>query len=75
MLRKLTKQFIAVLVGNLVYFFALMPHLALAGQHRPGRLDLGLLVDFWVCVAFYGIIEMLDRRLRRNKAHTVGRKI
>ncbi|MDR3746951.1 MAG: hypothetical protein P4M04_02155 [Acidobacteriota bacterium] len=75
MLRKLTKQFIAVLVGNLVYFFALMPHLPLAGQHRPDRLDLGLLVDFWVCVAFYGVIEMLDRRLRRDKAPPADRKI
>ncbi len=65
MLRLLLKQTIAVVIGNLLYFFLLMPHLPLAGQHRPDRLDLGLIVDFWICVAMYGIVELVDRRLRR----------
>jgi hypothetical protein len=65
-LRLLLKQTIAVVVGNLLYFFLLMPHLPAAGQHRPDRLDLGLIVDFWICVAMYGIVELVDRRLRRT---------
>jgi len=64
-LRRLLKQVIAIVAGNLLYFFVLMPHLPAAGRHRPDRIDLGLLVDFWVCLVLYGIIELLDRKLRR----------
>ncbi len=67
--RRLLKQLIAIVAGNLLYFFVLMPHLPLAGRHRPDRLDLGLLVDFWVCVVLYGIIELLDRKWRRRSEH------
>jgi ABC-type uncharacterized transport system permease subunit len=64
-LRRILKQTVAVVVGNLLYFFVLMPHLPAAGRHRPGRLDLGLIVDFWLCVVIYGMIELLDRRRQR----------
>jgi hypothetical protein len=70
----LLKQFVAVVVGNLVYFFLLMPHLPPTGQHRPDRIDLGLLVDFWVCVVFYGIVELLDRGLRGDGPTTESRR-
>jgi len=63
-LRRLLKQTIAVVVGNLLYFFVIMPHLPAAGQHCPDRLDLGLIVDFWICVVLYGVVELVDRRLR-----------
>jgi len=62
--RRLIKQAIAVVAGNLLYFFVLMPHLPQAGRHRPDKLDLGLVVDFWVCVVVYGFIELIDRRRR-----------
>jgi ABC-type uncharacterized transport system permease subunit len=65
-LRKILKQTVAVVVGNLLYFFVLMPHLPAAGRHRPDRLDLGLIVDFWVCVVLYGVIELVDRKWRRS---------
>jgi ABC-type uncharacterized transport system permease subunit len=65
--RRLLKQTIAVVVGNLLYFFVLMPHLPPAGRHRPDRLDLGLIVDFWVCVVLYGVIELVDRRRQRSR--------
>jgi hypothetical protein len=60
--RRLIKQALAVVVGNLLYFLVLMPHLPPGGRHRPDRLDLGLIVDFWVCVVVYGVIELIDRR-------------
>lgn len=66
MLRRLLKQFVAVLVGNLLYFFVLMPHLPPAGRHQPDRLDLGLIVDFWVCVVIYGLVELIDRRWKQK---------
>ena len=67
MLRRLLKQFVAVLVGNLLYFFVLMPHLPPAGRHQPGRLDLGLIVDFWVCVVVYGLVELIDRKWKQKQ--------
>jgi hypothetical protein len=65
--RRLLKQTIAVVVGNLLYFFVLMPHLPPAGRHRPDRLDLGLVVDFWFCVALYGLIELVDRKWAKSR--------
>jgi len=64
-LRRLVKQTIAIVAGNLLYFFVLMPHLPAAGRHRPDRLDLGLIVDFWICVATYGLIELADRMWKK----------
>lgn len=65
--RRLLKQTIAVIAGNLLYFFLLMPHLPPAARHRPDKLDLGLIVDFWICVVVYGVIELLDRRRRASQ--------
>jgi len=64
---RLIKQAIAVVVGNLLYYFVLMPHLPVAGRHRPDKLDLGLVVDFWICVVVYGLIELVDRRRRSRR--------
>jgi hypothetical protein len=62
MLHRLLKQFAAVLIGNLLYFFVLMPHLPPAARHIPYRLDWGLLVDLWICLVIYGLIELIFRR-------------
>jgi len=61
-LRRLLKQSVAIVAGNLLYFFLLTPHLPSAGRHIPYRLDLGLLVDLWVCLVLYGIVEWADRK-------------
>jgi hypothetical protein len=66
-LRKILKQTVAVVVGNLLYFFVLMPHLPAPGRHRPDRLDLGLIVDFWLCVVLYGLIELADWKWQRSR--------
>ncbi len=63
--RRLLKQLVAILIGNAIYFLLLMPHLPAPAQHRPDKLDLGLLVDFWICVVVYGVIELVARRRRR----------
>jgi len=65
--RRLIKQAVAVIAGNLLYFFVLMPHLPPAGRHRPDKLDLGLVVDFWICVVVYGFVELFDRRKRISR--------
>ena len=66
MLRRLLKQFAAILIGNVLYFFLLSPHLPAKAQHNPDRFDLGLVVDFWICVVVYGVIELIARIFRRN---------
>jgi hypothetical protein len=46
----------ATVIGNLIYFYSLEPHLPESLQHTSRLLDLGSLVDFVVCVAVYGLI-------------------
>jgi len=65
--RNFAKTLVAVVAGNLIYFFLLMPLLPAAGRHQIFRADWGLLIDFWVCVAVYGVIELLLRH-RRGRA-------
>ena len=55
---------VAVLVGNFVYFLILSPILPPAARHAPDRWDLGLLLDLWVCLAVYGLVELLWRARR-----------
>jgi hypothetical protein len=60
------KSLVAVVAGNLFYFFILMPHLPPAGQHGLFRIDLGLVIDFWCCVVAWGVIELVTRRKSRK---------
>ncbi len=69
-LRNFWKSLAAVLLGNAVYFL-LMSHFPPAARHAPNHLDLGLLIDFWFCVAAYGVID-LAQRLRRRRAGEPG---
>jgi hypothetical protein len=60
----LAKSFVAVVSGNALYFLILMPLLPPVARHKPYQIDLGLIVDFWVCLACYGIVELISRRSR-----------
>jgi hypothetical protein len=60
------QSLIAVLAGNAIYFLA-MPRLPRAAQHQYDRLDLGLVVDFWICLVCYGLVSLLRRWHRRHK--------
>ena len=62
---RLLKQFAAVLLGSLLYFFILEPHLPPAVQHQPFRLDWGILILAWICLVFYGLIELAFRFRRK----------
>ena len=61
---RLLKQFAAIVLGCLLYFFVLVPHLPPAARHHPFRLDWGLLVIAWICLVIYGLIELGLRRWR-----------
>jgi hypothetical protein len=52
------RSLIAVLAGNAIYYAA-FPHLPWKAQHQLYQIDWGLAVDFWVCLACWGIIRMI----------------
>ena len=60
------QSLIAVIVGNIVYFL-LMPHLPAAARHNPARLDLGVVVDFWICLVFLGAIKTFTKWGKRSR--------
>lgn len=55
------KSLVAVVAGNLLYFFVFYNSLPPIAQHRPFKIDLGLVVDVWICLVFYGIVELIVR--------------
>ena len=52
----LLQAFVAIVLGNIVYF-VLLPSLPPAARHHPLRLDLGMVIDFFFCVVAYGLIR------------------
>ena len=45
----------AILLGNAIYYVLLTPVLPRSLRHEIFQIDLGLLVDFLVCVGVYGL--------------------
>jgi hypothetical protein len=58
-LLNLLQALVAIVVGNVAYFF--LGRFIPLPRHRPFQLDAGLLVDFWFCVAAYGLIRTARR--------------
>ena len=58
---------VAVLLGNAIYFWSLVPHLPNSLRHQAFKYDWGLAVDFGVCVGVFGLIR-LGERLHRKSA-------
>jgi len=56
--RRWLEYFVAILVGNAVYYFSLVPHLPSVLRHQGLTVDWGTGVDFGVCVAVYGLIRL-----------------
>ncbi|HZQ92039.1 MAG TPA: hypothetical protein VFA60_09625 [Terriglobales bacterium] len=65
MRRNLLKSLAAVLAGNAIYFLLLAPYAPPAARHQPLRPDLGLLLDFGLCVIVYAALQWADRRWSR----------
>lgn len=67
MLSGLGESFLAVLLGNIIYFSA-SPYLPQRWQHELFQPDAGLLLDFLICAAVFGVIRAVRRRgTSRNK--------
>jgi len=62
----LGESFLAVLLGNIIYFAA-APALPSSLQHQLFRPDLGLLLDFIVCAALFGLIRLIRTYLLTNR--------
>jgi hypothetical protein len=56
----LLQAFLAIVLGNVVYF-VLAPSLPAMARHQPFHIDLGLVVDFWFCLVAYGLIRTARR--------------
>ena len=60
MMVNLLQAFAAVVLGNLAYFILVPSFLAVA-RHRGFHLDLGMLIDFWLCLVAWGLIRTARR--------------
>jgi len=56
--RRWLEYLIAILLGNAIYYFSLVPHLPDTFRHQGYRIDLGMLLDFIICVCVYGLIRL-----------------
>jgi hypothetical protein len=66
---KWLRYLLGIVLGNGLYF-SLAPHFPLLAQHKPYHVDLGLLIDFWLCLLVYGMLEsaaFLHRRFRSGR--------
>ncbi len=64
--RNVVEAAIAVVVGNAIYFLALWPYLPERARHEVYRLDAGLLLDFWVCAACFGVVKLISALKKRS---------
>jgi len=51
---------LAIILGNVVYF-VLAPSLPPVARHRPLRVDLGMVLDFWLCLVVWGLIRTVRK--------------
>jgi hypothetical protein len=65
-LARLLRALGAVLAGNAIYFLLLLPRLPGWARHAPFTLDVGLILDFVICVALYLALGLLVRPGRHS---------
>ena len=53
------KSLAPIRLGNALFFLLLSRRLPASAQRVPGRLELGLIIDLWACVARFGMLELL----------------
>jgi hypothetical protein len=59
--RRWLEYLVAILLGNLIYFLSLEPHLPEPLRHHGMKTDMGSLVDFVTCVAVYALLRIGSR--------------
>jgi hypothetical protein len=56
--RRWAEYLLAVLGGNVIYL-AIEPQLPAPLRHRMFQVDLGLAIDFLICVSLYGLVRFV----------------
>jgi len=60
------QSLIAVVAGNVIYFL-LTPVLPPVARHNPMKFDLGVIVDFWICLVILGAIKTFTKWGKRSR--------
>ena len=63
--RRWAEYLVAILGGNILYL-AVEPQLPSFLRHRMFQVDLGLALDFLICVALYGLIRLVRGSASRS---------
>ena len=56
--RRWLEYLVAILLGNAIYYFSFFPHLPPTLRHQGFQIDWGMVLDFAICVAVYGLIRL-----------------
>lgn len=56
---------IAVLAGNAAYFL-LVRYLPSQARHVPFHIDLGMVLDLWLCLVAFGVTKTVAARRRQS---------
>ena len=56
--RRWLEYLVAILLGNAIYYFSLVPYMPESLRHQGFAIDGGVVVDFVVCVLVYGLIRL-----------------
>jgi hypothetical protein len=59
--RRWIEYLVAIVLGNLIYYFSLEPHLPDTLRHHLMKTDAGSVVDFVTCVAVYVLLRIGSR--------------
>ena len=62
----LLKSFIAVVGGNMIYLSA-KKWFPEPLRHQPFSLDWGIVADFWICVALWGLLDLLHNLAKKTR--------
>jgi hypothetical protein len=57
-MRRFWHNLLAILLGNLLYF-SIQSRLPARARHTPLHIDWGIVVDFWFCLVFWGLLRFL----------------
>ena len=57
-LRRWIEYLIAISLGNAIYYLSFLPHMPEPLRHREYHIDLGMLLDFLICLGVYGLIRL-----------------
>jgi len=55
------------MIGNAIYFLLVSPHMPEAARHHRFAIDIGLVIDFWVCLVVYGLLLSIGKKRTKKR--------